>query len=197
MRHTSVFRVGLVAIAVALTAALGFPVPGGAQTVTGHARAVRATTLLGGTTVLADTGTLAGADDARHASRVMGAVPSLLNAEVLHAATVGGSDQTTAEASLADLGLTVGGTGISATFVMARALAAADGDGGDSAVEGLTINGVPIAVTGEPNQTIPILGGRVVINEQRLSPGAITVNALRVVVDGVADVVIASATAGF
>jgi hypothetical protein len=187
--------VTLVAFAALLAGSVGWPTAADAQTF-GRARAVRAI-VLGSTTVLADTGPLAGADDALRASRITGAVSSLLNAEVLHAATVGGPDQTAAEASLADLGLTVGGTGVSAAFVMARALAAADGDGGDSTIEGLEINGVPIAVTGEPNQTIPILGGRVIINEQRLSPGAITVNALRVVVDGVADVVIASATAGF
>jgi len=197
MRYTFVPRLRLVATAIALAGGLSFPASSDAQTVTGHASAVRATTLLGGTTVLADTGTLAGADDARHASRITGAIPSLLSAEVLRAATIGGPDQTAAEASLADLGLTVGGTGVSAAFVMARALAAADGDGGECIIEGLAINGVPVTVTGEPNQTVPILGGRVVINEHRLAAGALTVTALRVVVDGVADVVIASATAGF
>ena len=50
-------------------------------------------------------------------------------------------------------------------------------------------------MTGEPNQTIAILGGRVVINEQQTSAGRVVVNALRVAVTGVANVVVASATA--
>ena len=61
----------------------------------------------------------------------------------------------------------------------------------------LSINGAPITVTGQPNQTIPLLRGRVIINEQQpLFPSGMTVNALHIVIDGVADVVIASATAG-
>ena len=51
-------------------------------------------------------------------------------------------------------------------------------------------------MSGEPNQTVAIPNGRVILNEQRISAGGITVNALRVIVDGVADVVVASATAG-
>jgi len=67
---------------------------------------------------------------------------------------------------------------------------------GTSLIDNLSINGVPIAVTGQPNQGIWIPGGQVVINEQTVSPGATTVNALHATVFGVADVVIASATAG-
>jgi hypothetical protein len=36
----------------------------------------------------------------------------------------------------------------------------------------------------------------VILNEQRISAAGITVNALHVIVDGIADVVVASATAG-
>jgi hypothetical protein len=154
--------------------------------------------LLGGTTtVLADTGSLAGTDDARDASQVTASVPSVLSGEVLHAVTIGWPDQVASEASLANLGLTVGGTGISADFVMARALAALGGGvSSGSLIDNLAIGGVPIAVTGEPNQTIAIPGGQVVINEQTVSADGTTVNALHARVSGVADVVIASATAG-
>src|SRR6267142_1151873 len=58
------------------------------------------------------------------------------------------------------------------------------------------INGIPIVPTGSPNQTIAIPGGRVVINEQVSSAGATVVNGLHVVVEGVVDVVIASAKSG-
>jgi hypothetical protein len=176
------------------------PRAGAAQTVAGNASGARVTTLglLGGTTtVLADTGSLAGTDDARDASQVTASVPSVLSGEVLHAVTIGWPDQVASEASLANLGLTVGGTGISADFVMARALAALGGGvSSGSLIDNLAIGGVPIAVTGEPNQTIAIPGGQVVINEQTVSADGTTVNALHARVSGVADVVIASATAG-
>ena len=59
-----------------------------------------------------------------------------------------------------------------------------------------TLNGVPVAITGAPNQKIAIPGGQVVINELTVSPSGTTVNALHATVLGVADVIIASATAG-
>ncbi|PYQ12187.1 MAG: hypothetical protein DMF80_18760 [Acidobacteria bacterium] len=67
---------------------------------------------------------------------------------------------------------------------------------GSSLLANLSINGVPIDVTGEPNQTVSIPGGQVVINEQTVSAAGTTVNALHAIVSGVADVVVASATAG-
>ena len=51
-------------------------------------------------------------------------------------------------------------------------------------------------LTGSPNQTIAIPGGRLVINEQQTSSAGTTVNAIHATVFGVADVVVASATAG-
>jgi hypothetical protein len=186
-----------VAAIVALAGLVGWPAAGGAQTVTGQARAVQATAL-GIMTVLSDTGTLTGTADARQASQPAGAIPSLLSAESLHATTIGWPDQAAAEASLASLSVSIAGHGISAGFVMARARAVLGGPGaGNTIVDGLSIDGVPVAVTGQPNQTIPIIGGRVIVNEQQpLLPSGVTVHGLRVVVDGVADVVIASATAG-
>jgi len=197
MRQRFFLRLRLMAAIVALAGWVGWATAGDAQTVTGQARAVQAT-VLGSQTVLSDTGTLTGSDDARQASEVTGAVPSVLTAEALHATTIGWPDQAAAEASLAALGVTVAGNGISAGFVMARAAAVLGGaSAGATTIDGLSINGAPITVTGQPNQTIPLLGGRVVINEQQpLFPSGMTVNALHIVIDGVADVVIASATAG-
>jgi hypothetical protein len=101
------------------------------------------------------------------------------------------------EASIANLALTVAGTTIGAEFVMARVRTAMGALGaGGADVSGLSINGVPITVTGARNQTIAIPGGRIVINEQQTTSSATVVNALHVVVTGVADVVIASASAG-
>ncbi len=198
-RRATKWRTAHAAVAMA-SALLAWPAAAEAATVVGEAQSVRATTLglLGGTTtVLAGTGPLGGTSDARGASKIVGGVGSLLGGEVLNAATIGWPDQVSSEASLASLGMTVGGTGISADFVMSRATALLGGAGsGSSVIEGLSINGVPVTVTGAPNQTVLIPGGQVVINEQSASWAARTVNALHVTVVGVADVVIASATAG-
>jgi len=178
-----------------------WPALAGAQAVTGQATAVQATvfSLLGGTTtVLADTGPLGGsAGPPLLASALTGAVPSLLTGDVLHATTIGSPDQVASEASLADLVLSVAGTTIGADFVLGRAQAVLGGAGaGSSNIGNLSINGVPIPVTGGPNQTIPIPGGQVTVNEQQISAAQTVVNALHVIVYGVADVVIGSATAG-
>lgn len=166
----------------------------------GQARAVHATVhgLLGSqTTTLADTGTLSTAGDARAASEGAGSVPGLLSGNTLHAATVGSSDTVTSEASLGDLNLSVGGTTVGAGFVMARAIAGQDiGTAGAVNIHGLSINGLPVAITGEKNQTISIPGGQVVVNEQQQIGNKTVVNAIHVVVSGVADVVVASASAG-
>jgi hypothetical protein len=192
---------GSAAVVVGILAGLlVWPTSGSAQTVTGQAAAVRTTVLglFGGTsTALADTGTLGSATDARDASQLTGNVPTLLTGETLHATAIGLSDAVASEASLAGLALSVAGTGIGADFIKAEAYAVQNGVGvGSSYLTNLSINGVPIGVSGAPNQTISIPGGQVVINEQISSAGGIVVNALHVIVNGVADVVIGSATAG-
>jgi hypothetical protein len=122
----------------------------------------------------------------------------VLSAEVLRAVTIGWPDQVASETSIANLRVTVGGTGISAGFVMAKTLALLGGPStASSIINSLSVNGMPVAVTGVPNQLVPIPGGRVVIDERTVSPsGSTTVNAVHATVFGVADVVIASATAG-
>ena len=191
----------LLLLAGVLVSLLAWPGTSEAQTVTGQASAVQATAFnalgLGTTTALSKTATLSGTSDARQASLLTGSVPSLLTGEALHAVTIGWPDQVASEASLGNLAMTVAGTGISADFVMARALAVLGSAGtGRTNINGLRINGIPIVPTGSPNQTLAIPGGRVVINEHVSSAGATVVNGLHVVVDGVMDVVIASAKSG-
>jgi len=149
--------------------------------------------------VLGGTGTLvAGTGDVLQASDTTGGIASLLTGEALHAVTIAYPDQIDSEASLAALALNVAGTSIGADFVMSRATAVAGTAAGTSNIDGLSINGAPIAVTGDPNQTIGIPGGLVVLNEQQSLPdGTLVVNALHAIVSGVADVAVASATAGF
>jgi hypothetical protein len=199
MKNAVSYRWSLIALCLPL-AVIGLPLPASAQTISGQARAVQVSALkpLGiTTTVLTDTGTLGGPDDAREASALTGSVPSIVAGTVLHATTIGWPDQVDSEASLADLAVTVGAIRIGADFVMARASAVLGLAGtGTADIKGLSINGLPIAVTGNPNQTIGIPGGRVVINERRTSSTGTVVNALHISLAGIVDVVIASATAG-
>jgi len=184
----------------ALVAVLAWPAGVAGQTVSGQAVVVQATVtdVMGSaTTLLSDTGPLIDSNDAREKSQTTGSVPSLLTGGTLHATTIGWPDQVASEASIADLALTVAGTAIGAEFVMSRVRTATGApSAGTADVSGLSINGVRIAVTGAPNQTIAIPGGRVVINEQQTTSSGLVVNALHVVVTGIADVVIASASAG-
>jgi hypothetical protein len=173
------------------------PIIGGGsttQTVTGIASAVQAYSL-GTITTLASTGTLSGLTDARQASQLTGSVPALLSAETLHATAIGLSDRVASQASLGSLVLGVGTTSLVADAVLAQAEAAAGSATGSSVLSNLTLDGVPVAVSGDPNQTISFLGGQLVINEQTATVGGIVVNALHLVVYGVADVVCGSATA--
>lgn len=153
---------------------------------------------------VSDTGELPSSGGAREASLLSAGVPGILSAEVAHAVTIGQGDVSYAEASVANLGLTAGGNSVSAAFVRSWAMAACCDDGkasisGASDIAGLVINGQAIAVTGQPNQTILLPNGKIVINEQITflaeNSGDITVIALHVVVYGVADVVVSSAHA--
>ena len=196
---------GLVALLMA--GLLAWPSAGLAQlsatTITGDATAVRATLfgalgLLTTTTSLADTGTLSGTDVAREASQDTGSIPSLLGAEVLSTSTIAWPNEVDSVASLANLNLSLAGIGIAADSVVAQASQIAGAAGtGTTTIDNLLVNGVPVAITGTPNQVVAIPGGQLIINEQTISStGTAVVNALHVTVAGVADVVIASATAG-
>jgi len=193
-------------LAVVLLGVLLWPVPGAAWTTdattfSGQATGVRAT-VLGITAVVADTGPLPESGGAREAS-LLNVSAGGLSAEVVHASTVGQGDGTRSEASLASASLALEGNTVSATFLAARASAVCTDQGpqisGGSEVRDLVVNGQSIAVTGAPNQTVPLLVGSIIINEQKGSTtattGEMTVNALHVLIPGVADVVIASAHA--
>jgi len=197
MKRARMGHRGWIVLAVATAVLIAWPALADAQTAGGEAEAVRAT-VLGSTTVLSGTGVLpAGTNGALDASSVTGAIPLLLAGDSLSAATVGSIDRIDSEASLGSLGMSIAGNTISADFLMARTMEVTGAPGlGASEVDGLTINGVPVPVSGAPNQTVPIVGGVVILNEQQLGSAGALVNALHVIVTGVADVVVASATAG-
>lgn len=199
MQRIVCYRLKILALTLFLAGVPASPAVVGAQSVSGQARAVQTTTfgLFGPVTVaIADTGTLNSASDARTASAISGAAGSLLSSGVLHAASIGMTDRVSSEASVADLAINVGGLTIGADFVMSRANAAAGEPGsGLVNIDGLAIGGVPVEVTGEPNQTLLLPGGRLVINQQQTSTAQSTVSALHLIIDGVADVIVASASA--
>src|SRR5438034_736125 len=124
---------------------------------------------------------------------------SLVSAEVPSARVIGYADQIASDSYLSSLNLTITGIAIAAASAEAAARGPLDGSPGDatSYISSLSINGVEVLIDGTVNQTVAIPGGQVVINEQRvLSDGTLVVNALHATVSGVADAVVASATAG-
>ena len=124
---------------------------------------------------------------------------SLVSAEVPSARVIGYADQIASDSYLYSLNLTIAGIAIAAASAEAAARGPLDGSPGDatSYISSLSINGVEVLIDGTVNQTVAIPGGQVVINEQQvLSDGTLVVNALHATVSGVADAVVASATAG-
>jgi len=150
-------------------------------------------------TVLGDAGTLApGSLDSLY-SELDSISTSLVSAEVPSARVIGYADQIASDSYLSSLNLTIAGIAIAAASAEAAARGPLDGSPGDatSHISSLSINGVEVLIDGTVNQTVAIPGGQVVINEQQvLSDGTLVVNALHATVSGVADAVVASATAG-
>ena len=192
------------ALAVMLVALLVWPVAvpatNNSPSVTGSARAVQATSLgsdgTATTTIVSDTGSLGGTNDARDASELTTSVPSLLTAETLYSATISWSNEVDSSASVNNLNVTVGGVVITATFVLTMVSSAQGPNSGITMIDNLAVNGTPISVTGKKNQSVAIPGGQLTINETTNSAGTMTVNGLHIIENGVADVVIASATTG-
>ncbi len=167
----------------------------GSATFSGHATALRAN-VLGITTVISEAGPISASGGQAGTSLAEASVPGLLTVGVLHASTIGEGNATRSEASTANLVLTLTGVTVEAEFLMSRANALCSSVTATSEILGLKINGSATNVSGKPNQTINLGIGKVVINEQSTSMGSITVNALHVIVNGIADVVVSSAQAG-
>jgi hypothetical protein len=135
-------------------------------------------------------------------------VPPTLDLHLLTANTAGENGQTNSQAAIANLTLNVAGIYITASVLDTNANAACYPDhaevSGGSTIVALKVNGLSVRVTGNPNQTIPLLIGSLIINEQvsKLTspPDLITadmvVNALHLKVDLLADVVISNSHAG-
>jgi hypothetical protein len=155
-----------------------------------------------------DTGPLPSSGGARSVELAHVDVPGLLDLHLLDASTNGANNQVNSAASVANVTLSVAGVYITASVLTSNATASCHpgsaSAGGTSTIAALTVNGLSVNVTGQPNQTIPLIVGSLVINEQisstTTSPNSssadIVVNALHLRVDLLADVVISSSHAG-
>lgn len=159
--------------------------------------------------VLSDTGQLDSSGGSKDES-LINVDEGVVKASVLHATTVGSGNRTDSMAVTAELGLDLTSLGVDLNInaTVLQAVASAECTNGSpvlsgySDIIGLTINGMPIEASGDPNQTLDI-GGliKVTINEQVETDKSITVTALRVEVLGVlgtpvAEVAISRAEAG-
>lgn len=142
--------------------------------------------------------------DPQQSSRLDVSVPGVVTGRVAHTSAAGSGNQTRTDASLSGISIPLAGNTIAADFAATHAVASctsmsASVSGGASIAD-LLVNGISVPVTGEPNQIIPLPGGRLIVNEQALLVNGLqadmTVRAMRVMVDGLADIVIGSATAG-
>lgn len=161
-------------------------------TYSGQATAAKVT-VLGLATTISDTGLVPTAGGARENDLITVGIPGVLSGAVAHATAISIGDHTEASASLAGLNLLDGGIAITADLIQSRAYAAVSKGKvsaimGSSQIANLVINGQPIVVSGSPNQTIPLLLGQVVINEQTQSAGMINVVALHVTLLGGIDI---------
>ena len=202
MRYRVFHRWILVALCVLSVGLLEWPARTRAQSlgdITGTVIGTVTGIVGGTTTVLGGTGTLApGSLDSLY-SGLDSISTSLVSAEVPSARVIGYADQIASDSYLSSLNLTIAGIAIAAASAEAAARGPLDGSPGNatSYISSLSINGVEVLIDGTVNQTVAIPGGQVVINEQQvLSDGTLVVNALHATVSGVADAVVASATAG-
>jgi hypothetical protein len=178
-------------ITLALTVfLLALPKYGQAQAITYRGEAVVADVrALFVNVALSDTGPLPRSGGSLSTSLLNATVPGLVGLHLLNGDTQGVNSRTDSQASVALATITAAGIRITASILTSQ-------------IAALTVNGLSITVTGEPNQTVPLLVGSLVINEQIGSTttnplgGDMLVNALHLDVLGAVDVVISSSHAG-
>lgn len=140
---------------------------------------------------ICDTGNLPSAGGQITNSLLSHTIPNLLHLKVLYCVTKGGNQQSISESSVLEVILLVGGHVIFADALSSMAAARCNGGvastSGSSAIARLNVDGTPYAITGAPNQTIPLGNGYIIVNEQSgfTNPGsaAKTVTSLHVVIN--------------
>jgi hypothetical protein len=171
----------------------------------GRASVLRAQ-LLKITTNVVDTGPLPSAGGSSDVTLLTANVAGLLNADVLDSYVAGGNEHTVAQTTAANvnLGVSLVNVAVTAGAVASHAMAACKVNtpsvSGGSVITALSINGLPIVVTGAPNQTINLLLAKVIINERttKISGNSASIHtaAVHIVAAGLVDVSLGVADAG-
>ncbi len=127
----------------------------------------------------------------------------MLTTGELDATTQGGGDQSRSQAIVADLFLNVGGNTFTSVIVAesSQCTCTANGPVCEAGLFGnISVNGVAVAITGQPNQRVNLQPGSLIINEQIFtgsgSTAGITANGLHVNLPGMDEVIISSAQSG-
>jgi len=205
-RHT---RLALVASLLVLTG-LAWIAPAEAQTFGGRAYSAYVNVPGPGSLVpgvgplyIADTGPTPPAGGWNGVGATSVQVPNVLSANVPVSATAGLTydnftvDKADSSSALADVTVLPGSPAqLTAAFVRAQSIIT-DGAGteGSSEIYGLTFGGVPVVVTGQPNQHVEILGvATLIINEQTATASSIVVNALHLILAAGGEVILSSAS---
>jgi len=178
-------------------------------TYSGRAFAAFVGTPITGPVYISDTGELDPSggfkSDALLTTRGLMPVSNFLLADVLVASTSGASGQASSSASLARVTVLPGSFAqVGASFIQAQSQASCTGASGSSEIADLTFGGMTITVTGQPNQRVDIpnpAGGpplaTLIVNEQTSTTSGtyreVRVNALHLIVPGVAEVILSSA----
>jgi len=210
LRHIARRGAGLALACAMALAALPLTAHAAGPTYNGSATGIIANLLGSSVTRVDDTGPLPATGGSITTGSTTGVNLGVgkVTADVLPSSTSGSAGTTNSSAQVTNAGVNVLTTlNLSAGVVKSSATATCGANGatasGSSTVTKLVINGSPITVTGDPNQTVPLLGvGKVVINEQIPSstgPGnkTLTVNALHVMLlNPAVDVVFAQSVAG-
>ena len=128
-------------------------------------------------------------------------IPDLLNAITIQTSASGTTTQTSSFARVDDVNLVAGENVIKATQITSNAQTSCSGNStGSSNIQNLTVNGQPVQITGQPNQEVPIKGGKIIINAQSITSSGcikkINVAALRILVSQIADVTFSTTHAG-
>jgi hypothetical protein len=152
-----------------------------------------------GPIIVADTGALPSSGGLLQTSQSdVNIAGGALTIALATAMTSGSGPETTSDSTLNDLHIVIntpsnGTVVIDASYIAASASASCDQSGRASVsarvtVQGLTVNGTAVTVTGQPNQIVPIPGGKIVIDERANTTGTgtadIAVRAIHFYIDG-------------
>jgi hypothetical protein len=166
----------------------------------GRAYAASVSTAFSSPFYVADTGELPASGGSLGASLARTPANAVLSAQVPAAVTFGMNGGVYAAASLADVSVMLPGSGIQVWTEFVRAACRVNNDEAVAWTEvaGLYVGGLYVPVTGAPNQTVSIPGVvTLIINEQKITLAgdfrAVSVNALHLIVPGVADLVLCHA----